>query len=287
MTDAPSPAPFIRLGPEAPASPVILSVPHAGRAYSAALLAASRVHRSVLESLEDRFVDRLIWRAVQSGVTAFVAQVPRAEIDLNRDEREVDASLIAPPLPADLLESKRTRGGLGLIPSRLGGVGAIWKTRIARAELDRRITEVHRPYHDALAHALDLARARFGAAILLDCHSMPPRAERDGAGAIVFGDRHGVTSAPAFMQAALATARGLGWRAQCNAPYAGGHIVARHGRPDQDVHAIQLEFCRSTYLDFGLGMPGPGFDRASALIAALVEALEARLLDGACAIAAE
>ncbi len=287
MTDAPSRAPFIRLGPEAPASPVVLSVPHAGRAYSAALLTAARVHRSVLELLEDRFVDRLIWRAVQSGVTAFVALVPRAEIDLNRDEREVDASLIAPPLPADLLSTPRTRSGLGLIPSRLGGVGAIWKARIARAELDRRIAEVHRPYHHALAQALALARARFGAAILLDCHSMPPRAGHDGAGAIVLGDRHGATSAPAIMQTALATARGQGWRAQSNAPYAGGHIVARHGRPDRDVHAIQLEFCRSTYLDIGLSMPGPGFDRASALIAALVAALETQLLDGTCAIAAE
>ncbi len=287
MTDAAPAPPFLRLGPETPASPVILSVPHAGRDYSAALLATARVHRSVLEALEDRFVDRLIWRAVQAGVTAFVAQVPRAEIDLNRDERELDGALIAGPLPADRIESRRMRSGLGVIPSRLAGVGAIWKTRIARAEFDRRLAEVHRPYHHALAAALALARNRFGSAILLDCHSMPPRAQGDGAGAVVFGDRHGVTSAPELMATALATARGMGWRAQCNAPYAGGHIVARHGRPARDVHAIQLEFCRSTYLDVTLSRPGPGFDRASALIAALVEALEARLLGGPCAVAAE
>jgi N-formylglutamate amidohydrolase len=35
--------PFMRFGPEAPAIPVVLSVPHAGRAYSDELLGAARV----------------------------------------------------------------------------------------------------------------------------------------------------------------------------------------------------------------------------------------------------
>src|SRR5438270_11821685 len=42
---APFPAPFRRLGPERPTTPVILSVPHAGRAYSDALLRQARLPR--------------------------------------------------------------------------------------------------------------------------------------------------------------------------------------------------------------------------------------------------
>lgn len=288
MTDADSAPPFIRIGPDRPESPIVISVPHAGRAYSPALLAAARLHRSVLESLEDRLVDRLVWRAVEQGAVAFLAQAPRAEIDLNREEGEIDPALII-PAPQGRAPTARARGGLGLIPSRINGSGAIWRQRIPAAELERRIVEIHRPYHAALTAALAAARARFGVALLLDCHSMPPRCEPGGGESpqIVFGDRHGTACAAPFMEEALAVARRSGWRARANAPYAGGHIVARHGRPARHVHALQIELCRSAYLDIALESPGRNFAAAAELIAAIAAALEARLLGPDLAVAAE
>ena len=289
MTESPPP-PFFRIGPERPASPVILSVPHAGRDYGPHLLNAARLRKEVLETLEDRLVDRLVLRATALGMTAFVARTPRLEIDLNREEREIDPSLIAPPLPSGgLVQSARTRGGLGLIPSRINGSGAIWRQRIPAAELERRLVHIHRPYHAALAGALAAARARFGAALLLDCHSMPPRREAGGEPGpqVVFGDRHGTACSAGLMEEALAVARLRGWRARANAPYAGGHIVASHGRPARHIHALQIELCRSAYLDIALENPGRGFAAAAELIAALSAALEARLLGPDVAIAAE
>jgi N-formylglutamate amidohydrolase len=284
--------PFFRVGPERPASPVILSVPHAGRDYAPHLLQASRLSLQVLETLEDRLVDRLIWRATAAGATAFIARSPRAEIDLNRDEREIDPSLIAPPFPSGgLVQSARTRGGIGLIPARITGAGPIWRERIARSELIRRIEHIHQPYHRALELALDHARVRFGQAVLLDCHSMPPRPraeiESSPAPTIIFGDRHGTTISPDLLDAALEAARALGYRSACNAPYAGGHIVGKHGRPDRGVHALQIEIDRSIYLDEDMRTPGPGFEGVARLIAAVASAIESRLLDGLDAIAAE
>jgi N-formylglutamate amidohydrolase len=289
MTDAASAPPFIRIGPDRPESPIVISVPHAGRAYSPALLAAARLHRSVLESLEDRLVDRLVWRAVEHGAVAFLAQAPRAEIDLNREEGELDPALIAPAPQRATAPTARTRGGLGLIPSRINGAGAIWRQRIPAAELERRLTELHRPYHAALGSALAAARARFGAALLLDVHSMPPRREPGGEAGpqIVFGDRHGTACAAGLMEEALAVARLHGWRARANSPYAGGHIVGRHGRPARHMHALQIELCRSTYLDIALEAPGAGFAAAAELIAAIAAALETRLLGPDLAVAAE
>jgi N-formylglutamate amidohydrolase len=291
MTEPANPH-FIRIGPARPVSPVILSVPHAGRDYGPHLLKAARLGQAALETLEDRLVDRLVWRATAGGATAFVARAPRAEIDLNRDAREIDPALIAPPLPAaSLVQSARTRGGLGLIPSRITGAGPIWRERIPRAELDRRIEQIHTPYHEALEAALDHARARFGEAVLLDCHSMPPRPRSEGdparTAAIVFGDRHGATIGADLLAAGLAAARALGYRAACNAPYAGGYIVARHGRPGEGLHAVQIEIDRSAYLDADLRTPGPGFEGAARLIAAIVQAIETRLLRPPEAIAAE
>ena len=289
MTDAETAPPFIRIGPDRPESPIVISVPHAGRAYSPALLAASRLHRSVLECLEDRLVDRLVWRAVEHGATAFIAQAPRAEIDLNREESEIDPALIAPAPQLSAPPTARARGGLGLIPSRINGSGAIWRQRVPAAELERRLTEIHRPYHAALRAALAAARARFGTTLLLDCHSMPPRREPGGEAGpqIVFGDRHGTACAAPFMAEALAVARLHGWRARANVPYAGGHIVARHGRPARHIHALQIELCRSAYLDVALDSPGPGFAAAAELSAAISGALETRLLGPDLAIAAE
>lgn len=282
-------SPYTKLGPSIAASPVVLSVPHAGRDYSEALLSASRLARRQLEALEDRYVDRLIWRALSTGATAIVAGRPRAEIDLNRDERELDPAIITPPPPSRaILPSARTRGGLGLIPTRIAGVGPIWRQPIAKAEVARRITEVHRPYHAALTEALELARRRFGLAILLDCHSMPPRGDNGiGQAEIVFGDLHGTTIAPELLDAALQAARKSGFRTACNVPYAGGYITARHGRPQTSIHAVQIEIDRALYLADDLRTPGKGFERTAALLEAVATALAAKAMEPPQAIAAE
>jgi len=280
--------PFYRIGPDRPVTPVILSVPHAGRAYSAALLRSARVPVHVLEMLEDRLVDRLVWRAVAAGATAIVATAPRAEIDLNRDERELDPAMVAPPPPSDsLLSTMRTRGGLGLVPARLAGAGGLWRGRMSRDELTRRVETIHRPYHGAVAAALAAARRQFGAAVLLDCHSMPPRPAGDAAASIVLGDRFGTSAAPSVVAAALAATRALGFSATCNDPYAGGHVVERHGRPAENVHALQIELDRGLYLDGALKEAGAGFDRAARLVAAVSEAVGSAAAGEPLPIAAE
>ena len=287
MADPNAEPPFLRIGPEVPASPVVLSVPHAGRAYSKALLKAARLPLRTLETLEDRFVDRLVWRAQAAGVVALIAQAPRAEIDLNRDEREIDPSMVVPPPTGQaLLQTARTRGGLGLVPARINGAGAIWHSRLPAAELSRRIAEIHAPYHLALERALGAARELFGIAILLDCHSMPPQ-EAGARADIVLGDRHGTSIAPELTEAAAAAARGSGFEVKRNAPYAGGYITLRHGKPDAGVHALQLEIDRSCYLDRQMRSPGPGFDRVAEMIAHVAAALAIKALEPPQAIAAE
>ncbi len=278
MSD-PEPAPFVRVGPQRPASAVVISVPHAGRDYRPELLRSSRLSRHMLETLEDRLVDQLVWRATAAGAGAFIARAPRAEIDLNRDEREIDPITVAPPLPSSsVVQSARSRGGIGLVPSRISGIGPIWAERISRTELTRRIETIHRPYHRALESALAETRARFGAAVLLDCHSMPARGPDQGP-AIIFGDRHGTSCGADLVDAAMSAATSRGFKTASNHTYAGGYIAQRHGRPSEGIHALQIEIDRSLYLGPDLRSPGPGFASVCDLIAAIVEALDARLLD--------
>lgn len=262
--------------------PVLLSVPHSGREYDGSILDNAQKGRRALESLEDPLVDRLVWRAVSSGIGAVIQRVPRAVIDCNRDEEEVDPSAVSGVGAAAV--GPRARNGLGIVPSRTHRDGLLWRRPIEAAEFRSRLERVHVPYHRALAEGLDRLRALHGEAILLDCHSMPPRR---GAADLVIGDRHGTSASPWLSHETDRIARAAGLKVGRNEPYAGGAIVCRHGRPDRGIHALQLEFCRSTYLQRDGRSAGPGFDRVATFIETLARALGHAMLDRALRDAAE
>ena len=122
-------------------------------------------------------------------------------------------------------------------------------------------------------------RARFGTAVLLDVHSMPPLAP--GRPRLVLGDRFGRSAGARFVQRLEAAARDAGLPAALNAPYAGGHILERHGRPAAGIHAVQLEIDRSLYLDARLDLPGPGMAPLSRLLRDMIDALAEEALAAA------
>ncbi|UUR08788.1 N-formylglutamate amidohydrolase [Sphingomonas glaciei] len=255
--------------------PVLLSVPHAGRDYPDWLIRLSRRGRDSLRPLEDPLVDRLVWRAQALGIACVIAEAPRAAIDCNRAENELDPAVISLP-PGTGHDGLRVRSGLGLVPGRLAGAGELWRRRIGRNELEARLETAWRPFHRLVAEQLAFLHRSHVEVLLLDCHSMP---WRPGQAELVIGDRHGTTAAALVTDLARRIAEREGFRVACNDPYAGGHVVAAHGAPARGIHAIQLELDRRCYLDAAGREPGPGFDRSARLIGALAEALGSALLD--------
>ncbi|OAN57736.1 N-formylglutamate amidohydrolase [Sphingobium sp. TCM1] len=288
---ASSNAPFRLHGPTIPDRPVILSVPHAGRDYPAELLAQARVGPEVLRRLEDRWVDLLIQPLIGRGFTTLVARAPRAMIDLNRHEREVDPAMLRDlPRGVTLHSSAKLRGGLGLVPRRLPGANDLWRGPLAWAEVQRRIDQVHRPYHGELARLMQAARGAHGHAILLDIHSMPPlppTAPGWRAPGLVLGDRFGRSASSRLMALVADIGQAHDVATAQNHPYAGDHLLDRHGRPGSGLHAIQIEIDRSLYLDATLDRPGPGVERMRGLMTDIVEALALELPREDCALAAE
>ncbi|HET8611352.1 MAG TPA: N-formylglutamate amidohydrolase [Sphingomonas sp.] len=270
---------FTRLGPPGAPTPLVIAVPHAGRCYPPALLAASRLPRHALETIEDRYADLLIADAVAMGAVAIVAPIARAWIDLNRAEEELDPAILAEPAASPIgAVSPKAAGGLGVIPSRIAAGGAVWRRPLAAAEIEERIARFHRPYHQAIAAAMEEARAAHGVAILIDCHSMPSIA-REGPH-VVIGDRHGAGAAAHFSVAAAAAAMRHGLRHARNRPYAGGYTLDRHGAPRRGRHAVQIEIDRRLYLDAALLRPGKGLEGARMLIADIAAALIAAARGG-------
>jgi N-formylglutamate amidohydrolase len=146
------------------------------------------------------------------------------------------------------------------------------------------LSEVHRPFHAAIAEALDALVSRFGCALLLDCHSMPPPAGCEAS--VVFGDRCGRSAAPWVIAQACKIAEERGFPAAANNPFAGGHVIERHGAPELGVHALQIEIDRRCYLA-PAGEPSEGFDDVAQLIEAVALLLGQALLDQQLPEAAE
>ena len=271
---------FALIGPAPSAIPVLIAVPHAGRAYPVSVLERMRHPGHAALRLEDRYADRLgdaIARA--TGAALLVANAPRAMLDLNRSPDDIDWEMLGPQ-PRErrgdkLHPGQRARSGLGLIPRRLPGLGELWKRPLDRAELDARIAGIHTPYHDRLAAALADLRSRWGAALLLDLHSMPPLAARSGVipAEFVIGDRFGAASDGTLIAAAFGYFGEMRRGAAHNRPYAGGYVLERHGAPRRCIHALQLEVDRSSYLDPALAEPGKGFAAMVVLLSGLVRRL--------------
>ena len=274
---------FFLTGAEPSTIPVLISVPHAGRAYPRAVLHDMRHPASAALRLEDRYVDRIALAvARETGATLLVANAPRAMIDLNRAPDDVDWEMFGRsdrPDPGSYLPSRRARSGLGLIPRRLPGMGELWRRRHEEADLASRIAGIHTPYHEALAAAILSVRERWGAALLIDLHSMPPLPVRPGVSTaqIVVGDRFGATCHGTLVAAAFTHFNQQGYEAAHNRPYAGGYVLERHSKPSHGMHALQIELDRSLYLDSRLVEPGTGLPALATMLSGLVRAMAAEV----------
>ena len=264
--------------PQPSVVPVVIAVPHAGRRYSDSLRGRMRDADFAALKLEDRYVDRIAQDvAAATGAGLLVADAPRAMIDLNRDSTDIDWEMIEAGTDSRRARSpgRRARTGLGLIPRRLPGLGEIWNRRFAESELVERIAAIHAPYHAALADMLRMVRDRWGAALLIDLHSMPPLAGRGNVpGAeFVIGDRYGTSCSGALVASAFAHFGENRRVAAHNRPYAGGYVLERQAAPARSIHAMQIEIDRTCYLDAQLREPGAGFADTAGLLTGLVSRL--------------
>lgn len=279
---------FAVSAPDPSALPVVLAVPHGGRTYPQGVLAGMRDPAVAALRLEDRLVDRVgeaVARA--TGAALIQAHAPRAMIDLNRHTDDVDWGMVrggsAPPgtEPVAVAPRGRARSGLGLVPRRLPGFGEIWKRPLEPDELAARIAGIHAPYHRALGQLLGQVRARWGAVLLVDLHSMPPITGWSGQTPpeVVIGDRFGAACSGALVAAAFGWLGRAGRSVAHNRPYAGGYVLERHAAPRHQVHGLQIEVDRRAYLDPALAELGDGFAGTVELLVGMVTELALRVAD--------
>ena len=171
--------------------------------------------------------------------------------------------------------SPRVAAGLGTIARVVSSGEAIYRDRLRFAEARHRVDTCWQPYHDALAGLAEAGRRRFGACLLVDCHSMPAHAcqDRRPVPDIVLGDVHGAACAPDLLRSVERYLVGRGYVVRRNDPYAGGYITRHYGQPETGIHALQIEIARGLYMDEATLRRRPGLQRIRTDMAGLASLL--------------
>lgn len=245
--------PFTSCLPAEQTVPFVFNSPHSGRHYPSRFLAMARLDRHTIRRSEDCFVDDLFDSVTEIGAPLFCAHFPRAYLDVNREPWELDPRMFREPVPGFAnIRSARVAGGLGTIPRVVGEGVNIYGGRLPLSEAVSRVETFYKPYHDGLRRLLTRTHARFGHAVLVDCHSMPANVRVGEKGMrpdFIVGDRYGSSASPALTDHAVGLLRSMGYAVALNTPYAGGFITEHYGRPNVGLHALQIEISRALYMD--------------------------------------
>jgi N-formylglutamate amidohydrolase len=263
----------------ASATPLIVDSPHSGRIYPDDFKYICPLH--MLRQTEDSYVDELATSAAQVGAAVISAQIARSYIDLNRAEDDIDPAVLADPWPLALNPSDRSLLGLGLVRRLCKSGVPVYEQPLPAAEVQKRIENYYRPYHDVLQKTVAQRMRQFGECYLIDCHSMPGQVGEHSPGQrpdFVLGDRSGASADPSFTSRVCTILRDMGFTVALNDPYKGVEIVHRHGHPQAGQHALQLEINRRLYMNEQTLEKTAAFAKLQAELAVFFRTLAADLM---------
>ena len=218
--------------------PLIFSVPHAGTLLPPAIAERLTDEARGLPDT-DWYVERLYDFAGELGATMLRATHSRYVVDLNR-----------PPENESLYPGQATTGlcpdiAFDGTPLYRDGAG------IAENERIRRRTIYWQPYHDRLAAEIARVKERHGHAILYDCHSILSRVPRLFEGTLPdlnLGTAQGRSCDPTIERALGGVLADSGFTHVVNGRFVGGYITRHYGKPEDGVHAVQMEIGCDAYL---------------------------------------
>ena len=228
-------------------SPVVVTSPHSGRQYTHRFLDQTILPLDDLRKVEDAGVDRLLtFQPLPAPI--LMAEFPRSFVDVNRNYDELDPNMFDGPI-SDISPTvtRYMRSGLGMIPRKAANRQDIYDTTLPADEADFRRSRYYTPYHDKLSALLGEASQQ-GDALLLDCHSMPSNIFGVDAD-IIIGSNHGCAADADIVNEAISYFSREGLTVKLNTPFSGGHVTRHYGKPHRGVSALQIEICRSRYLD--------------------------------------
>jgi N-formylglutamate amidohydrolase len=221
---------------EAGATPLLVSVPHDGRQLPSEVAGSmTAAGRAIPDT--DWHVRRLYDFVTELGASLICAEYSRYLVDLNR--------------PADDTALYAGRFGTGLCPTRTFAGEDIYEDATG-IDAGARVREYWQPYHDKIAATVASLREQHGYALLWDAHSIPSRVPALFDGELPelnLGTWDGRSCDPGISSRVVAVAQSSGYSSVVDGRFKGGYITRHYGRPEQNVHAIQLELSQRSYMD--------------------------------------
>lgn len=219
-------------------TPLLISVPHAGTLIPAEVKECMQPEALFLPDT-DWFVDKLYGWAQVEGAGLVKSPWSRYLVDLNR-----------PPGDEPLYD----RPGSSLAPLDTFCGKPIYREgrEPDQAEIESRVDTFWRPYHQLIEQELEKIRERHGHAVLLDAHSIRsvlPDLFEGELPHLNLGSNDGDSAAPSLADAAWEALASKRFNAVRDQRFKGGYITRHYGRPDEGVHALQLEVAQRTYMD--------------------------------------
>lgn len=251
--------------------PLIFDSPHSGTHYPADFNFAC--DPQILERAEDKYVDDLFAAVPDHGGHLLRALFPRSYVDVNRAADDIDPELYVGDWPhADFpaVPTNRSYAGIGLIRRLVKPGIPVYERDLTPDEIMHRIETYYRPYHDTLEKLIDDAHYNFGAVWHINCHSMPSakasigamkRVNPFNAPDFVLGDRDGTSCDLAFTHTIRDFLRNKSYKVAINDPYKGVELVERYSAPATGRHSIQIEICKSLYLDENIYQKNKNYEK--------------------------
>lgn len=233
-------SPFHILPGTGNAAPIIISIPHCGIDFPDEL--KDKFLPEQVQYLDDTdwYLQLLNDFAPELGITVIYARYSRWVIDLNRDPHSVP-----------LYNDGRLITGLTTTTDFLGNPLYHSGHEPDQAETERRLAQYYWPYYHEIQSLLDERKAKFGKALLWDAHSIRrvvKSIRQDPFPEMILGDNDEKSAGKKFIDITLKNLSST-YQVNHNTPFKGGHITRYFGKPQNEIHALQLERCKNLYMD--------------------------------------
>ncbi|MES2589472.1 MAG: N-formylglutamate amidohydrolase [Bacteroidota bacterium] len=234
--------PFYIIEPSVKKVPFILSIPHCGTDFPSELVEDYKAEMASKPDDTDWFVQDLYNFASEFGITIIYAKYSRWVIDLNRD-----------PESKPLYNDGRIITGLTTTTDFFGNEIYVSDDKIPNEEeIKRRLETYYWPYYQKITSLLEDRKNEFGKVLLWDAHSIRrsvPTIQKDFFPDMILGDNDEKTAHPQLIESALKNLASGDFGVNHNHPFKGGHITRYFGKPENNVHALQLEMNKILYMD--------------------------------------
>lgn len=218
-------------------APLLVSLPHTGTDLAG--LEPRLVSPWLGRRDCDWWIDKLYQFARGLDATIVHTAISRTVIDVNRDPSGV--SLYPGQTTTTLCPTETFDGDPLYRPGQEPDA----------AEIAARRATYFDPYHAALAAEIARLRQKHQHIVLYDCHSIRSVLPRLFSGELpVFnlGTNDGKSADPQLQQLVEGLLERSGRSFVVNGRFKGGHITRHHGKPENGVHALQMELACRGYM---------------------------------------